>query len=227
MDKLWPVTPTGLESTATFQSAVASLLLAFVLGQVVAWVYMYTHAGLSYSRAFVQSIVLLTFVVALSMLVIGSNIAVAFGLIGALAVIRFRNILKDTRDTAFIFFSLVAGMGCGTGSYRLAIAGTATFCALLLYLHWASFGSRHTGDGFLRFQVTGDTPVGMVQEILRRHCHASYLQSQRIYEADMGEMSYRLTMRDPTRADRMIDELREVVGISHLSFVVQEDEAEV
>jgi len=80
-----------------------SLLLAFVLGQVLAWVYYATHSGLSYSRSFVQALIIITVVVAMVMGVIGTSIVVAVGLMGALAIIRFRNIIKDTRDIAFIF----------------------------------------------------------------------------------------------------------------------------
>ena len=93
--------------SASIETAALAMLLAFVLSQVIAWVYIYTHAGLSYSRAFVQSIILLSVIISVSMMVIGNSLAIAFGLIGALSVIRFRNVLKDTRDTSFIFAALV------------------------------------------------------------------------------------------------------------------------
>ena len=105
MDRLWQLmedTPNGV-GTFTPQTIVLSLLLAFVLGQVLAWVYYLTHNGLSYSRSYVQSLILITVVIAMVMAVIGNNIITAFGLMGALAVVRFRNVIKDTRDIAFIF----------------------------------------------------------------------------------------------------------------------------
>jgi hypothetical protein len=122
------------------EDVLLAILLAFVLGQLMAWVYQHTHSGLSYSKNFVQSIVLLTVVVTVAMMVIGNNIVIAFGLIGALAVIRFRNILKDTRDTAFIFMALVVGMASGTGSYHLAVIGTSLYCLIVFYqrLLWMS-----------------------------------------------------------------------------------------
>jgi len=87
----------------TPEAVLLSLLLAFVLGQVLAWVYYFTHSGLSYSRSFVQSLIVITVVVAMVMAVIGTSFITAVGLMGALAIIRFRNIIKDTRDIAFIF----------------------------------------------------------------------------------------------------------------------------
>ncbi len=207
---------------------VAGLLISFVLGQVCAWMYMYTHAGVSYSKAFVQSIVLLSIIVALSMMVIGNNLVAAFGLIGALAVIRFRNILKDTRDTAFIFFSLIVGMACGTFSFRLAFIGTLLFSLVLAYLHWADFGSLHTGDGFLRMHVrsTGSGADAFLG-VLRRYCRDMVLVSQRLYEGDHREVAYRLTMRDPQRANELVASLNALEGLSHVTLVLQEEESEI
>jgi uncharacterized membrane protein YhiD involved in acid resistance len=162
------------------------------------------------------------------MMVIGNQIVIAFGLMGALAVIRFRNILKDTRDTTFVFFALVVGMATGTGSHVLALVGTAMFCAVLLYLHWASFGSLHTGDGFLRFHLEpGTVAPGTFQDVLFRHCRTTQLVSQRFQEQGLGEIAYRLTMRNPTQADQLVEELRALKGISHVTFVLHEEQAEL
>ena len=98
----------------SIEAMLLSFLLAFVLGQVVAWGYSRTHSGLSYSRSFTQSLVIMSVVVSFVMFVIGNSIVTAFGLLGALALIRFRNVLKDTRDTVFVFISLVVGMSVGT-----------------------------------------------------------------------------------------------------------------
>lgn len=230
MDILTGILGSGGAGTngVSLESAALSLLLAFVLGQLVAWVYVYTHAGLSYSRSFVQSIILLTIIISLGMMVIGNKIVIAFGLIGALAVIRFRNILKDTRDTAFIFFALVIGMATGTGSYGLAILGTGVFCLVLLYLHWAHFGSRFTGDGFVRFQLDAEqTGRHKLQTVLDRYCRNTHLVSQRFQETGHGELAYRLTVRDPSRADELVAELRQLDGVSNVTFVLHEEQAEI
>lgn len=212
----------------TFEEVLLSLLLAFVLSQLAAWVYIYTHQGLSYSRSFVQSIILLTIILAIGLMVIGNNIAIAFGLVGALSVIRFRNILKDTRDTAFIFFALINSMACGTRNYAIAIIGTLVFCTLVLYLHWSQFGSRRTGDGFVRFHwEMNKLRRESWQDILRRHCRSTQLVSQRFHEEGEGEVAYRLVMRDPGQAELLVEELRALVGVSNVTFVLQEEEAEV
>ena len=208
--------------------AVVGLLLAFILGQVAAWLYVYTHEGLSYSRAFVQSIVLLTVILSLGMMVIGNNIAIAFGLIGALAVIRFRNILKDTRDTSYIFFTLITGLATGTQRFELAVLGAIVFSLVALYLHWTQFGSRKTGDGFMRFRLHIDTfEEGGLQAIFSKYCRASFVVSQRFQESGDGELSYKLDLRNPKFAGDFIKEVRELRGISNVSFVLQEEQGEL
>ncbi len=212
----------------TLQQAVLSLVLAFVFGQLAAWVYVYTHWGLSYSRSFVHSIILLTVITAFGMMVIGGNIVVAFGLIGALAIIRFRNILKDTRDTAFVFFSLVVGLATGTGRHGLALLGTTFFCLVLLYLHWSFFGSRFISDGFVRLRFDLEkTGRSALSGILDRYCRTTHLISQRFQDTGSGELAYQLTMRDPARADEMVEELKRLDGILNVTFVLQEEQAEV
>lgn len=211
----------------TMMQALLGLLLAFILGQFNAWVYVFTHSGLSYSRAFVQSIVLLTIIVSMAMLVIGNNVIVAFGLIGALAVIRFRNVLKDTRDTAFIFFSLIAGMATGTGRYKVAILGTLVFTGVLLYMHFTSFGSRFTSDGFIRFQTSKSGVTSTIQSLFKRYCRKVQLVSHRMAETGSGEMAYQLTLRDPARAEELVSGLRNLEGVSNVTFVLQEDQTEI
>lgn len=208
------------------QQIVLGFLLAFVQGQLVAWIYMYTHSGMSYSRAFVQSIILITLIVCMAMMVIGNNIAVAVGLIGALAVIRFRNILKDTRDTSFIFLALITGMACGTGNFLYSLIGTGVIASVLLYLHITAFGSKHMSDGFIRFEVSSGRP-GALPEVFRRYCRAARLVSQRLGDGGQGEMSYRLILRDPGRASEMVQELEGLGGIANVTFVLQEEQGEV
>ena len=218
----------GSMSTYGLQEASLGLPLAFILGQLAAWLYIYTHEGLSYSRTFVQLIVLLTVILCLGMMVIGNNIAIAFGLIGALAVIRFRNILKDTRDTSYIFFTLITGLATGTQRFQLALLGAVVFCAVALYLHWAQFGSRKTGDGYIRFRLELDTfEDGLLQALFKKHCRNTIVVSQRFQESGEGELSYRLDLRNPRTVNDFVREVRDLKGVSNVSFVLQENQGEV
>src|SRR5438045_3103983 len=137
MDSFWHLLETTTPgSTAPGPEAIVlSLLLAFVLGQFLAWAYRATHSGLSYSRTFTQSLSLISMSVALLIILIGDNVTYAFGLIGVMAMIRFRNVLKDTRDAVFIFLALAQGMGVGSQHYATAITGTAVLMLALFYIH--------------------------------------------------------------------------------------------
>jgi uncharacterized membrane protein YhiD involved in acid resistance len=109
---------TGVFSVA---DVVICLLLSFALSSAIGWVYQITHRGASYTQSFVQTLVLNGMVVAVVMLIVGSNIARAFALVGALSIIRFRNAVKETRDVGLIFFTMAIGMAIGTKFYLLAV----------------------------------------------------------------------------------------------------------
>jgi len=203
------------------------LLLAFIGGQAVAWVYMWTHSGVSYSRAYVQSLVLIALVVSLVMMIVGANVVVAFGLLGALTVIRFRNVLKDTRDTAFIFMELAVGLAAGTWNLAAVLVGVIAFAAVMMYMHATSFGSRLNHDALLRIAIpTG--AEGLIEGILGRHCQTWRLISQRSdIRAERVDYSYRLLLRDPDRGSEFVDDLNAVDGVASVSLLRQEDQSEI
>src|SRR5438874_13067047 len=125
---------------------ILGLLLAFAGGHVMAWVYMLTHSGLSYSRSFVNSLIVMPTVVALVMMVLSNNLVTAFGLMAVFAIVRFRNILRDTLDTAYILCVIVIGMAAGTMKFATAIFGCLLLGGILSYLWFTSFGTRHRYD---------------------------------------------------------------------------------
>jgi len=231
MDRLWQLMEDTPASGGAFspQTIILSLLLAFVLGQVLAWVYYLTHSGLSYSRSYVQSLILLTVVISMVMTVIGNNIVTAFGLMGALAIVRFRNVVKDTRDIAFIFCALVVGMAAGSHRYLTAILGTGILSLIILYLFWTDFGSHEPHNGFLRFSLRGPLgPDHPVPGILRRFCGSFTLISMQ--DSGFGgpaEYAYQLLIRNTARNEEFVSELEKVEGVENISLTVQERLLEV
>jgi uncharacterized membrane protein YhiD involved in acid resistance len=204
---------------------VISLLLAFVLGQVLAWVYTFTHHGISYSKSFVQSLIVITMVVALVMTTIAGSFVVAVGLMGALSIIRFRNMIKDTRDIAFLFCGLVVGMACGSGRYAIAVIGTAALSLVLLYLYWADFGAFHSSNALLRFTFHGELgPDHPLFKVLRRFCRTILLTSSQSRGPDRSRMdyAYQITLRKASLNQQMLAELRKIEGIENLSLAIQE-----
>ena len=133
-----------------------NMSLAFVIGLFISYVYKITHKGLSYSQSFMLTIVFITFIVAVVMMVIGNNLARAFALVGALSIIRFRTVIKDTKDTAYIFLGLATGMAAGASSYFLAISGGLVFAVIAIALHTTNFGSFYKSEFLLRFRATSE-----------------------------------------------------------------------
>ena len=130
-----------------------ALGLSFALCLTLAYFYRQSHRGLSYSVSFVHAMVLLGVTVSMIMLIIGSNIARAFTLVGALSIIRFRNPVKDSRDVAFIFMSMAIGMSVGTGFYLAGAIFTLFACFMSYSLTRFEIGSATRREQLLKLQV--------------------------------------------------------------------------
>ena len=179
------------------QTVILVMLLALCLGHLIAWVYMFTHTSLSYSQMFVASLVVVPVIVSLVMLLMAGNISIAFGLLAVFAVVRFRNVLKDTRDTVFILWAIVQGMAVGTMRFSTAVIGCGIVAALFLYLRFTSFGSRHRYDVVLSLHWTGEADaLGVLRPLLRRHAVRAKLANQRSAAGEGTDLSYRLLLRD-------------------------------
>jgi len=232
MNQIWEILEGSRLSSGVFtpENVLLSLLLAFVLGQVIAWVYYFTHTGLSYSRTYVQSLVLVTIVVAMVMAVIGDNIIRAFGLMGALAIIRFRNVVKDTRDIVFIFCALVVGMASGSQRYDIAVMGTIVLSLIALYLYLTGFGTHQPHNGFLRFSLPGHIgPKHPISAILKRFCGNFTLISAQDsgFGSSEVEYAYQLMIRNAKKNEQMLSELEKVEGVGNISLTMQEQLLEI
>jgi uncharacterized membrane protein YhiD involved in acid resistance len=231
MEELWHFLDGGLARNSVFtpQSVILSLLVAFVLGQLMAWIYYATHTGLSYSRSFVQSLILIAVVVSLVMAVIGNSIITAFGLMGALALVRFRNVIKDTRDVVFVFCSLVIGMAAGSQRYAVAVVGTATLCVIAVYLHVTAFGSHRSHNAFLRFSLAGPFgPDHDVTKVLKHFCAGfTMVTVQDSGFTEASEYAFQLFIRDGSRNQEMVSALEAIPGLANISLTMQEELLEV
>jgi hypothetical protein len=205
------------------------LLLAFLCGQTVAWVYIITHSGLSYSRSFVNSLVVMPILVSLVMQVLNNNLVTAFGLMAVFAIVRFRNILRDTLDTSYVLSVIVLGMACGTQKFATAIVGCAVVSLVFLALWYTAFGSRHRYDLLLNLHWA--RPLADLIELnrlLSRHSLKAHCASQRSNEGYEGtDLSYRLLLRNTERVEDLLREIRELNGVSRVTSLKAEDESEL
>ena len=117
----------------TFQEITVNILMAAVIGLFICLSYMISHRGTIYSKKFNISLLMMTILTGTVMTVIGNNIALSLGMVGALSIVRFRTAIKDSRDTMYIFWAVIAGICCGVGDYTVAAVGSmVTFVMLLL-----------------------------------------------------------------------------------------------
>ncbi len=204
------------------------LVLSFVLGHIVAWVYMWTHAGLSYSRTFAGSLLVLPGLVAIFMMLVESNAFIALGMLAVFTMIRFRNVLKDTRDTTFILWALIIGLGVGTQHFALAILGSCAIALVYLYMRITNFGSRHHYDVIVSMEIRETVePLEVLRSVLRRHAAHVQLASQREVGDDKMNVSYRVLLRDPARGRELLAELRATPGVELPALFHREDESEL
>ncbi len=208
-------------------SIVLCLLATFLLSHVISWVYLRTHRGVSYSGTMARSLIILSLIVALVMLVIGNNIARAFGLFGALALIRFRTPVKDANDTVFLFFSVAVGIAAGTNNIMVGSIGTLIICAIILYLTATGFGNPLSHDGLLRFQLpSSGGPDQDIRTVLKRYCDTfNLLHIREVQDGASVEVSYQVKLVDLQESSQLAEEIGAFAHVSKLSLLMQDTEA--
>ncbi len=201
-----------LTGTFTVSDVVLSIVLSFVLTAIIGWTYMRTHKGASYTQSYVQTLVLMGMVVSIIMLVVGSNIARAFSLVGALSIIRFRNAIKETRDVGFVFFAMAIGMATGTRFYLLAIIATAVISAVIFLMTRFDWYSRATVSQILKVQVANDTPFEEVFDpVLVRFTDAAELVSvDSVRGGLLTEVVYAVTLKRNVSRQQLLDDMKRI-----------------
>ena len=216
------------------EQLVLALLVAFVVGQLNAWCYKWTHRGLSYSRTFTQALVLISVVASLSMSLVASRSLVAVGLLGGFAIIRFRTVVRDARDTAYVFLCLICGMAAGFGFYGTALAGAGIANLVGIYLHLSEFGAWHASDNLLRFQIEAAalTSAGF-EALLRRFCRRVSVVSvdESAVPGEDGrpvcQCAYRLRLRDPHLGPDLVAALKQTFHVEAVHLLVEQQYEEV
>ena len=213
----------ALDSTGVFSVAdvVISLLLSFVLCAAVGWVYQITHRGASYTQSFVHTLVLNGMVVAVVMLIIGSNLARAFALVGSMSIVRFRNAVKDTRDVGFIFLTMAIGMAVGTQFYSLAVI-TAVIVSLIIVImtrfNW--FARRHVSQ-ILRVQVPNDVEFDkFFDKLFLKYTSSSELISvDSVRSGTLTELTFSVGIKDQSKGMEFLSEIRRLNGNNAVSLI--------
>jgi uncharacterized membrane protein YhiD involved in acid resistance len=211
------------------EQIVFACLVTFILCSIVATTYRKTYQGLSYSRAFVQTLVLGGITSCVIIMAIGNNLARGLGILGTLALVRFRTPIRDPRDIIFLFSALGVGIACGASVFPVAVTGTLFFCVVAFYLHFSPFASRRAYEGLLRFLVPPDASGEAEIRTVMTQCCTSY-QLIAMREASQGELmeySYQVRLIDPSYQSELLLQLRKIEYVQDANLLMQRSTVEL
>lgn len=210
-----------LTSEFTALDVILVLVLSFALSAFIGWIYKITHRGTSYTQSFVFTLVMNGMIVALVMMIVGSNIARAFSLVGALSIIRFRNAVKETRDVGFIFFTMAIGMAVGTRFYLLAAVGAVVISMVILLMMRFDWFHREMSSQILRIQVPEGTSFDNKFEkpFLEYTSIAELISVAPVYNGTMTELTYSIGMKKSNLISDFIAEIKKLNDGNMVSLI--------
>ena len=184
---------------------------------------MITHKGTIYSKKFNASLIVMTVLTGTVMTVIGNNIALSLGMVGALSIVRFRTAIKDSRDTLYIFWTVIVGICCGVGDYLVAAIGSAiTFIVLLI------FGLIKSDNRMLVIIRAARSRQATIQA----HMFALFKRKAilRVRNTDdeniefIYEINQNLLRKVEEKGENLIDSIYNLGGVEYVNVVMQNDE---
>ncbi len=213
----------------TIISLIYSVLLAFILSTLIAITYEKTYRALSYSRNYVQTLILISIVAATVMQAVGDSLARGLGIMAAMAVIRFRTNFKDSRDIVFVFASLAVGVSCGVNGYSIAIVGSLAFIAAAFLLYATPFGESSFFDGMLRFSLENESDSKMaLEDTMKKFCKTFALITLRdMSQGNRLDYAYQVKLKKNIRHDDFIEALNKTPSIKGIHFMMQEATVEL
>ncbi len=207
----------------TWEQITTRIAMTVALGIVIFVSYYISHRGTIYSRKFNVSLVVLAVLTGTVMIVIGNNIALSLGMVGALSIVRFRTAIKDSRDTMYLFWSIIVGICCGVGSFFVAAAGsTAVFLVLAL------FGAVKNDSRILVVIRGSRQSESRVESLVFQAFERRARLRVKNTTQDAVELIYELSEKILTKARKknpnLTDSFHAIEGIEYVNFVMQNDE---
>jgi uncharacterized membrane protein YhiD involved in acid resistance len=214
---------------ASIIDIVYACLLAFILGVSIAFTYVRSFSGLSYSRSFIQSLIFAPLLTAIAMQAVGDSMARGLGMLGAFSLLRFKTNIKDSRDMMFMFASLAAGLACGVYSYSIAVVSIFFFSLAVYIVHNIPFSVNSDFDAVLRLQVNNSTELqSNIDRVLAEFSRRYALISMR--ETGQGsrlDMTYQVKMQKGKMQTQLVDELSKIATLKDIHLFVQDQAHEV
>lgn len=214
----------GSGTPSSWLDAVLSLSGAYVLGQVLAWVYEATYHGLSYSRKFADALTLLSCIACSFALLTRQSLLAGLGLMAVVSLVRFRANVKAPHDLVFVMAAATFGLGMGMMAVPVTLISFLAFCAFALFLSHDSLASRRRFDGVLRVRsVAPEDDARLLEEILARHCQRSVLLSaSELGQGELIERSYQVKFKRPEARHALLSEITSSTRVRDARLLLQE-----
>ena len=212
------------QSMLSLEQIAANIFVSGILGFLIFISYMISHRGTIYSKKFNVSLVVLTVLTSMVMTVIGNNVALSLGMVGALSIVRFRTAIKDSRDTVYIFWTIIVGICCGVGDFVVAGIGSALVFLLLLL-----FGAIKNNNRMLVIIRGERTKEAQIQAVMFQFFGAKAVLRVKNSTDKSIEFIYEITAKLLSQAERknniaICDEIYKVGNIEYVNTVMQNDE---
>lgn len=192
---------------------IISMALTVLLSLFVYWVYKKTYSGVMYSKNFNVTILLISTVTSMVIMVIGSNLALSLGMVGALSIVRFRSAIKEPKDIAFLFWGIGVGLSCGTGIYVVGIVGSI-FIACMLFLIDRGI---YDDSSYLVIIKGKEIDFEGVEKIIRNHVK-KYRLRMKNSSNDTTEATYEISLRG-AEENEIIGELKVMDNILNVNII--------
>lgn len=219
---------TTANTAISLESSIITMIVSFVLGGIISITYMKTCNKSGYSQNFALTLILVPTVIAVIILLIGSNVARAFSLAGAFSIIRFRSAPGDPKDISYVLFTMAAGLACGVGFFGYAVLFTVFLCLLMFTLNIFNFGAKKISQKLLKITIPEDLDYeGAFDEVFTQY--TTGFELRKIRTTDLGslyELVYTVTMNNSTNQKEFIDALRCRNGNLNITLVMTADTAE-
>ena len=186
------------------------IMSSLILGLGISLVYMFTHKKEEYSSGFTTALIMLPAIIAIIILLVGNNVARAFSLAGAFGLIRFRSAPGDSKDIAFVFFTLGVGLACGMGYIGYAVLFAVILCGVMVILNKINFGKKKNSSMRLKIAIPEDMDYqGVFDDVLDEYTTDRKLARVKTTQfGSLFEITYDITLKDTAQSKQFIDKLR-------------------
>ncbi len=211
----------------SLRDVILNLLVALFCGTIISMLYRFTYKGLNYSASFAVSMIMLTMITSVVIMVIGNNLARAFGMVGAMSIIRFRTAVKDATDIMFIFFALTIGLAAGVKMYSVAIFGTLFISLIFLIISRFDFGLSNKREYLLQVvSDSGDIAGEEINEQIKQYATRFKLVNVKALgeaENELFEYSFHVFLKSIDRGNTLIGELKKLRNVKNVNLFFDEN----